>query len=40
MFDSIRAAWLTRKAQKVNFGRLTVAEFLHNLGISDADIKR
>jgi len=40
MFDKIRAAWLNRKADGINVGQVTAAEFLRNLGLDETDVKR
>lgn len=40
MIDEIRAAWLGRRAARTNFGRVTAAEFMRNLGATDAEIKQ
>lgn len=40
MFDSIRAKRLTRKAQKINAGRVTVADFLRNLGVDEVRVRQ
>lgn len=40
MYQKIKLAYLTRKAAKVNAGRVTVAEYLRNLGADEDLIKR